>query len=235
VSNAGYTLRRLDSLRLHLPGGATQQQSLERTAYLRLTLTEGAGGTYRATIVLDSLHAAASAVAVPADSLVSVRGIRWTATVTTAGHVSNLVAHRPTTLGDQITNHLRLLFPVLPTGGAKAGAEWTDSTQFPLKADAFDATEQVRVSYRAEDDNGKGIRIRSNGTYTRAGTGKRFDQQLGMTASGKRQNVHRFGGDGVLLSAEGSDSGKMTITVPSVGQTVPVDQSGRYEIRATGR
>ena len=63
----------------------------------------------------------------------------------------------------------------------------------------------------------------------------RFNQRLEMTGSGKRQGAHRLGRDGILVSAAGSDSGNMTITVPSIGQTVPVEQSGRYEIHATGR
>jgi hypothetical protein len=234
VNNAGYILRRRDSLTLHLPGGAVQRQSLDRTAFLHLTLTEGSGGDYRATIVLDSLQATASAIAVPPDSLAPVRGTRWTATVGPTGRLSNLVADRSTTLGDQLANHLRLLFPVLPAGGARAGSEWSDSTQFPLKADAFDATEQARTTYRAAED-GKVFRVESSGTYTRAGKGMRFNQRLEMTGSGKRQGAHRLGRDGILVSADGSDSGNMTITVPSVGQTVPVEQSGRYEIRATGR
>lgn len=233
VSNAAYTLYRLDSLTLHLPGNALQQQSLERTAYLRLTLTEGVGG-YRATIVLDSLQAKASAIAMPPDSLTPVRGTRWTAVVTPSGEIRDLTADRSTTFGDQLTNHLRLLFPTLPAGGAKIGSTWADSTRFPLRADAFDATEQATTGYRALDDN-KGLKIESDGTYKRSGKGMRFQQELEMTASGKRRGRYNLGRDGVLVSAEGSESGDMTITIPSTGQTVPVDQSGHYRIRAIGR
>jgi len=233
VTNAGYILHRLDSLTLHLPGNAVQQQSLERTAYLHVTLAE-ASGSYRATIVLDSLRASASAVAVSEDSLKPVRGTRWTATLSPDGQLSNLVADRSTTLGDQLTNQLRLLFPTLPSGGARAGAVWADSVDFPLKADAFDATEHARTSYRAADD-GSGLKIESTGMYTRAGTGKRFDQQMEMTASGKRKSIHRLGRNGTLVAAEGSESGDMTITVPAVGQTVPVTQTSRYDIRAASR
>jgi hypothetical protein len=58
------------------------------------------------------------------------------------------------------------------------------------------------------------------------------DQQMEMTASGSRKGVHRIGVDGVLVTAEGSDAGEMTISVPAVGQTVPVKQSGTYNITA---
>ncbi len=234
INNAGYTLRRLDSLTLHLPGGATEQQSLDRLAFLRITLTGEAANTYRVTIVLDSMQATASAIALTADSLAPVRGTRWTGTVSATGQLSPLVANRSTRLGDQLTNQLRLLFPTLPSDGARAGTEWSDSTRFPLKSDEFDAMEAARTTYRAVEDD-KGIKVESNGTYQRAGKGMQFNRELEMAASGKRQGTHRISRDGVLLGAEGSEAGDMTITVLSTGQTVPVNQTGRYTIRATGR
>jgi len=53
-----------------------------------------------------------------------------------------------------------------------------------------------------------------------------------MTASGTRMAVHYLNPDGTLASAHGTDSGDVTITVPAVGQTVPVKQAGRYSITA---
>jgi hypothetical protein len=54
-----------------------------------------------------------------------------------------------------------------------------------------------------------------------------------MTASGNRTAVYYLNPDGTLASAHGSDSGDMTITVPAVGQTVPVKQTGTYTITTT--
>jgi hypothetical protein len=62
------------------------------------------------------------------------------------------------------------------------------------------------------------------------GKGMQFDQQLEMSGSGRRTAVHYLSEDGVLISARGDDSGNMTITVPAVGQTVPVNQAGSYTI-----
>jgi hypothetical protein len=53
-----------------------------------------------------------------------------------------------------------------------------------------------------------------------------------MTASGFRVAVYYLYPDGTLASAHGTDSGNMTITVPAVGQTVPVKQAGSYSIAA---
>ena len=51
-----------------------------------------------------------------------------------------------------------------------------------------------------------------------------------MTATGTVKEVHHLGLDGALVSAQGTDSGEMTISVPALGQTVPVTRASRYAI-----
>lgn len=233
VRNAGYTLERHDSLTLQLPGGASQLQLIDRTAYLHLTLLPDTAG-YQVAIVLDSLQASTGGVPAVPDSLTPARGTHWTARLSQYGELSELTADRSSTLGDQVGSNLRSLFPALPEGGVRVGMEWTDSTDVPIRADAFDATERSLTNYRAlESDDPrakKAIKLESNGSFQRTGKGVQFDQQLEMTASGTRSATHYLGQDGILVSARGSDAGDMTITVPAVGQTVPVKQAGSYAI-----
>ncbi len=233
VRNAEYTLVRHDSLSLQLPGGASQQQLIDRTAYLDVSLVADTGG-YQVTIVLDSLEASAGGVPAVLDSLIPAWGTRWTGTLTPDGELSALTADRSTTLGDQVGGTLRSLFPALPPGGVRIGMEWEDTTDVPIRADAFDAAERGITSYRAvesdEERARKAIKLESNGSYERTGKGMQFDQQLEMSGTGTRTAVHYLGPDGFLLSGRGSDSGDMTITVPAVGQTVPVKQTGSYTI-----
>lgn len=233
VRDAGYALVRHDSLSLQLPGGANQLQLIDRTAYLRVTLAPDTSG-YIATIVLDSLQAAVGGVPASPDSIIPARGTRWTASLKPDGELSALRADRTTTLGDQIGSTLRTLFPSLPRGGVRSGMEWTDTTDVPIRADAFDATEHSLTKYRATDSDDararQAIKLESTGTYQRSGKGTQYNQQLEMTASGTRSAVHYLNSDGTLASARGSDSGDMTITVPAVGQSVPVKQTGSYTI-----
>jgi hypothetical protein len=51
-----------------------------------------------------------------------------------------------------------------------------------------------------------------------------------MTATGNLKEVHDLGLDGALVSAQGTDTGEMTISVPALGQTVPVTRASRYAI-----
>lgn len=236
---SGYTLVRHDSLSLQLPGGASQQQLIDRTAYLNVSLVPDTGG-YQVTIVLDSLQASAGGVPAVLDSLIPAWGTRWTGTLTADGKLSALTADRSTTLGDQVGGTLRSLFPDLPSGGVRVGMQWADTTDVPIRADAFDAAERGITSYRAVESDDprtrKAIKLESNGSYERTGKGMQFDQQLEMSAAGTRTAVHYLGPDGFLVSARGSDAGDMTITIPAVGQTVPVKQTGSYTIsRSIGR
>jgi hypothetical protein len=182
------------------------------------------------TIVLDSLQAFENGQ--PVDSAAFARGTHWTGTLGPDGALSQLQSDRGGTLSDELSGRLRLLFPRLPAGGVREGMEWTDSSEYKLVADAFPGTEKQVTTYRASESSGpkKGITLESNGSYARLGMRQQADQSLEMTATGERHGLHQIGNDGVVISAQGNDSGDMTITVPAVGQTVPVKQSGSYSI-----
>jgi len=233
VRDAAYSLVRHDSLTLQLPGGANQQQLIDRTAYLRVTVAPDTNG-YLATIVLDSVQASLGGVPASPDSILPARGTRWTASLKPDGELSTLKADRNTTLGDQIGSNLRALFPSLPAEGVRAGMTWTDTTEVPIRVDAFDAVEHSLTSYRASESDDprarKALKLESTGRFQRSGKGTQYNQQLEMTASGTRSAVYYLNSDGTLALARGTDSGDMTITVPAVGQTVPVKQSGTYTI-----
>jgi hypothetical protein len=234
VRSAAYRLERHDSLTLQYPGGATQQQVRDRVAFLHLGIADaGTAGVYRVTVVLDSLQALENGESAAPDSIAAARGTRWTASLTESGGLSGLTPDRTGTLPDELTGRLLLLFPALPTGGVREGMEWTDTTEYHLTADAFPGSERVVTTYRAGEGStpgGKAITLQSTGAYTRTGTRVQADQELQMKATGTRRGTHQLGRDGVLVSAQGNEVGDMTITVPTVGQTVPVKQSGSYAI-----
>jgi hypothetical protein len=238
VRNAAYRLERHDSLSLQYPGGATQDQVRDRVAFLHVTVGESsAPGTYQVTIVLDSLQALENGQPVSTDSVAAARGTRWTASLSPTGGLSALTPDRSGTLPDELTGRLRLLFPALPAGGVREGMEWTDTTEYRLTADAFPGSERAVITYRASANeapgSGKGITLQSSGSYDRTGTRLQADQELQMAGKGTRRGSHQFGLDGILIAAQGTEAGDMTITVPMVGQTVPVKQSGSYSISSS--
>jgi hypothetical protein len=240
VRDAGYRLEHHDSLSLHYPGGAVQEQVRDRVAFFRLTLAQDAeAGSYRVTVALDSLQAMEGGQPVAPDSVAAARGTVWTGTVSDRGQLSPLSSNRSSTLSDELESRIPLLFPVLPSGGVREGMEWTDTTERKVVADAFPVIETAIVTYTATDTelpaprSRKAIALESSGTYSRAGTRIQADQELQMTATGSVKEVHHLGLDGALVSAEGTEAGDMTISVPALGQTVPVKRSSRYAISST--
>jgi hypothetical protein len=232
----GYRFERHDSLTLQYPGGAVQQQIRDRIAFVHVTIGGTAGASsYPLTIVLDSLQALENGQ--PVDSAVIARGTRWTGSLGLDGELSQLQADRSGSLPDELGGRLRLLFPRLPATEVHEGMEWTDSSEYKLVADAFPGKESQVTTYRVAEgsDTKNGVTLTSSGTYTRSGTRQQADQSLEMTGTGERHGEHQISGDGAVISAQGSDHGDMTITVPAVGQTVPVKQSGSYSITSTAR
>jgi hypothetical protein len=238
VQSAQYRLERHDSLSLQYPGGASQEQVRDRIAFLHVTVGESATqGPYQVTIVLDSLQALENGQPASPDSLAAARGTRWTGSLSSTGGLSALTPDRTGTLPDELTGRLRLLFPALPTGGVREGMQWTDTTEYRLTADAFPGRERAVITYVASANgapgSGNGITLQSSGSYDRTGTRLQADQELQMAGKGTRRGAHQFGLDGILIAAQGNEAGDMTITVPTVGQTVPVKQSGSYSITSS--
>jgi hypothetical protein len=237
IRSAAYRLERHDSLTLEYPGGGTQEQVRDRVAFLHVAVAEsGTPGALKVSIVLDSLQALESGQPASPDSVLAARGTRWTATLSSRSGLGPLTSDRTGTLPDELTGRLRLLFPALPAGGVREGMAWTDTTEYRLTADAFPGTERAVTTYTATTSNPsdahKAITLQSTGSYQRSGTRTQADQELQMTATGTRRGQHVFDLDGILVSAQGNDAGDMTITVPNVGQTVPVKQRGSYSVSA---
>jgi hypothetical protein len=227
-----YAFQRRDSLTLQLPGGATQVQEYRRIAYLAIGV-RGAAPPYEVTIQLDSLRQQGGSV--PPDSLFRAEGTRWTAALSSSGQLTDLRADRSSTIGDQVGATLHALFPALPLAGLEQGSVWTDTTQRSLKADAFDAVERAVTRYRATAADGRAITIESSTTFERTGKGGQAEQPMEMTAGGGRRGVYRFGRSGAVLTAEGTDSAEITISVPAVGQTVPVSQRATWRIESLAK
>ncbi|HEY9505818.1 MAG TPA: hypothetical protein VIQ27_07595 [Gemmatimonadales bacterium] len=235
VSGARYRLEHRDSLVFQYQGGASQTQTRDRVALVHLTIAQApAPGSYRVTVTLDSLEAMESGNPVPPDSVAAALGTTWSGTLSAVGTLSELKPDRDGTLPAELAGYLRYLLPALPQGGVREGMQWTDSTSYPLVSDAFTGSEEAVTVYRASDKQEvagrEAIPLETSSKYHRSGKRIQGDQELEMTSSGTRSGVHRLSMEGVLVSAQGTDTGEMTISVPAVGQTVPVTRSSTYAV-----
>jgi len=231
MARTTYVIRRQDSVTVQLPNGLPQTQELTRTVYL--AVASAAGSPMRVSITLDSVLVGGVGISQAAAD--SARGTQWTGTLSPEGRLSGLTADRVTAVGQQLSGMLPTFFPTLPGGGARDGAQWTDTLTDTLRAMAFNVRETAVVSSRAAADNG--VRIESTVAFTRTGGGSQFGQAVEVQATGTRQLTSRLRPDGVLTETTGTESSNMTLTIPAVGQSLPVRQSASFTVTLapTGR
>jgi hypothetical protein len=77
------------------------------------------------------------------------------------------------------------------------------------------------------------IRIESRASLVRWGREERGGRTIELEGTGVDSISFYFGSGGRFSGAEGADSVAMTFTIPAVGQSVPVYQIGRYQLRET--
>jgi len=219
---------------MEMPDSSFQRQVTEKTAYLTVSLRPDGSG-FAATFILDSLTLERP------NSLLqpfvdSTRGSTWVGAIRFNGRIDSLVVNHESVLGAQIRTMLQRLLPVLPEAGAAAGQTWTDSAAMPYQIMAgFHASEQRVAEYRAVkiEDRGGGIHalvIQSTTTYTVQGSGNNFGQEITVSGSGEAVGTHHISLGGRLLDAQVSDTVRLTLTVPTVGQSVPTTLIGNYSI-----
>lgn len=224
MAATAYVIQRRDSVTVQLPNGLPQTQELTRTVYL--SVGSAAGSPMRVSITLDSLMVGGVGISQAAAD--SARGTRWSGILSPEGRLSGLTTDRVTAVGEQLSGMMPTFFPVLPSGGARDGATWTDTLTDTLRAMAFNVRETAVVSSRAATENG--LRIESSVTFKRTGGGTQFGQVVEVQSTGTRHLTSRLRSDGVLTETTGSESSDMTLTIPAMGQSLPVRQSATFSV-----
>ena len=79
-----------------------------------------------------------------------------------------------------------------------------------------------------------GRRIDSRARFTRTGGGSQFGQAVEVQAMGTRQLSSRLLANGALTSIEGTERSDMTLTIPAVGQSLPVKQYATFSVTRAG-
>jgi hypothetical protein len=219
-----YRLDSRDSIAMEMPDGSFQRTVTVKTTFLTLSLRPR-GEAFSADILLDSMILdRANPILQPLVD--SARGTRWQGVIQKTGRLDSIAASKASVFGEQVRAMLQRLIPIIPAEGAEAGQRWEDRTNMPYQIMAgFAAMEDRTAGFRAErwenEDGRRVLRIESSMNYTVSGSGSGFGQEIRFEGTGVAQGVHRMSASGVLTSAQVSDSVRMTLTVPAVGQSVP--------------
>ncbi|MGH7658781.1 MAG: hypothetical protein ACREL6_11150, partial [Gemmatimonadales bacterium] len=225
----------LDSVITEYPDGATQVQQHLRGAEITLQTTATDSGPLQVDIALDTMwvDSLSSMTQAMADS---ARDTHWSGVISADGHIFSLSSDRPSTFGEHFLTVFARLFPVLPESGATRANSWQDSTSRAYQLlPALDAQESLTADYRAVAWEGRdstlALRIESAADYQVEGTGSQFGQRMMLEGAGVATGHHVLGMDGLLVRADVSDSARLIITLPEVGQTVPLTVLGHYSLQ----
>jgi hypothetical protein len=228
---AHFALLRVDSLTVTM-AGAEQGQVLDRTFFLTVT-SEPVSPGRQITILVDSLQSREAGLVSPL-ALDSLRGMRWTGVLSADGRMGRLTASRGTLLGAPLDGQFRLLFPVLPAGGASSGATWSDSTSDTVQVSAFGGRDQAQLQYRAgEAERAIGppvlpvVLLRLS---TITGQATQSGQNISLSGTDSTVATYRISSAGRLLAVDGHSTSALTISIPSVGQTLPASQRAVFSL-----
>lgn len=230
-----YTVMSTDTVTTELPDGALQVQQLHRGAEVTIAVLPEASGGYTIDIRLDTLWT--DSLSTVSQALAdSARGTRWTGHLSSSGHLSEFQPDHASAYGERLRTVFARLFPVLAVGGVQSGQEWTDSTSRPWQLiPAVQATEERKATYTAGGwqmgPREQVLPVSSEAGYTVQGSGSQFGQAMDIAGGGFARGTHEITAGGRLLAASVSDSVRLVITLPEVGQTVPMTIRGNYTLQ----
>lgn len=233
VNQLRYRLDSRDSLAMEMPDGTFQRTVTVKSAFLTLSLRPS-GLDLAAEISLDSI-----VLDRPNQMLQplvdSAQGTHWSGTLRRTGRLDSLAANKASVLGEQVRGMLHRLLPILPDSGAEPGDQWQGRDSMPYQIMAgFEATEQRVAEFRAgkwdEIGGTRTLPIQSTIDYTVTGGGSSGGQEIQFEGNGRAQGTHSISTAGILLQAQVSDSVRMILTVPAVGQSVPTVMVTSYSL-----
>ena len=226
-----YIYYRRDSVVTHLPNGSDVPQVFGRSLLLTLTIlpqTPGTAGALHVSIHADSVAFDADASPMMQSPLGDLAGTTWTGTLGPNGAITGLTPDRRSQGADLVAVDLPRILPTLPAGGARAGDQWTDTVanQFPIQS--LQVAETLQTTSTASEGAEAGqLQVTTVGSVVRSGANGSFT----LSGGGTRSASYTLGADGRLLAASGADTLTMSISVKAVGQSVKLEQWGRYTVQ----
>jgi hypothetical protein len=203
---------------LTVAGQGEQTQDFTTTAYVTVSATDSAGGQV-ITMVLDSLLPGEGSP-IPDSAAKAASGQRWHGFRSGTGKVGDLKLEGDSPVAAAVEPALiDLLPPMRP--GTPEGQVWTDTTD----TDNNGISVRTVTNFQTTSDTFKGAKvIRLAGAFSSAMTGQQQSPQglLNLEGTGTGTNTWLVGADGYSLTATHSANQKISITVPTLPEPIPV-------------
>jgi hypothetical protein len=201
---------------------------LRRDLWVAAELTPADGGL-GARWVLDSLAVEAPGGPFGPPETAAARGSAYHAIVREGASVARVELDRERTdLLDAVGEQLRELLPPLPSGGARIGASWIDTTEHDLRAGGITVTGRTvrhhRVAGWTTWADAPALEIVSEGRYTLTGSGAHAGQEIMVEGTGRRHGHHYLDPAGRALGGTGVDSASLEVRLVASHLVIPVRQ-----------
>lgn len=145
------------------------------------------------------------------------------------GRISDLrIGQEPSPIQSRISVLLTQFFPIIPEGGATAGARWIDTTSYDTDDGSTRISTTAVTTHRAGAwlEDGSGLPVTWQTDYTFTGEGLQLGQAFTLEGTGHRVGEHLLSIDGAFLRTTSTDSSEATVQLTSMGITVPIHQTG---------
>lgn len=223
-----------------------QGQSMQSTAHTRqvvsLSLAPASEGlTF--TLVVDSASTQIEGVppaqvAAANEALRQMLGRPVTGAVSAHGKVGEAALADSGEADTQLLAGARSFLPVLPNGGLAAGSSWNDSTATSFDNNGVVGTTTLLSRSRVTGDTTVGgvpaWRVERSGTLRMSGKGMSQGTDVELDGAGELKGHFYVSKDGVFLGGDQELSQNMTLTVPAVGLTIPIEQKVTTKMKRIG-
>ncbi len=206
------------------------------TSHLWLSVTTSAGDPgLRLELLVDSARVRGSGL--PPGAAEGARGRRFEANLQPDGRLEHVIRPSVTNpLIDQLAFDLVDLLPLLPPGGARPGATWTDTTHGAGAMQDMTLTVQS-VNTRSTADwsiveGARGLEFTTAARFTVTGSGEQAGQPFTLSGEGQGTAHHWLTAGGRLLRLIRGDSTRIDVDLPGVGLVIPVTQQTTDTVRA---
>jgi hypothetical protein len=200
-------------------GQGEQKVNLGYIAFLTVTLNDSAGGR-SVQAIIDSIGADSTGDANFVAPILTAKGATGAGFVDAAGKLTGFEtadtaeAARMGTLRGLVAS----LFPRV-RATAKAGDNWTDTTETADSTGVSPNTRKAVTSFKATAGPAKAIRFEMTGSYSIAGTAPNGGIFEG---TGKNSGTFQRANEGHLIDGTFNDNADLSLTIPALTEPIPV-------------
>ncbi len=207
--------------------GATRSDSMFLRYQFTAAIRDGDSGLV-VSFAIDTVLGATAPNIVQSD-IDQVKGVTYTALLSTTGRMDELRASRSSSpLLDVLAAQAADLFPVLPAGGLMPSQTWVDSTETQRVEGGALLTFQVITHYRShawsDADGAMVLPVDWEQEYRVGGSGDQFGREFTLRGNGTVSGRSWFARDGLFVGSVSEDNLVAQLAIDDLGIMTPVRQ-----------